>query len=85
MAHIKAGATTKGNRDSVAKRHGVKLYGGQKVKSGGIIIRQTGTKFHPGQGTTLGKDFTIQAIISGLVSFKKRLGKMVVEVLPSKA
>ncbi len=85
MAHIKAGGVTKGNRDSVAKRLGVKVYGGQKVKPGGIIIRQTGTKYHPGQGTTLGKDFTIQAIVMGLVNFKKRLGKMVVEVLPSKA
>ncbi len=84
MAHIKAGATTKGNRDSVAKRHGVKVYGGQKINSGGIIIRQTGTKYHCGQGTTLGKDFTIQAVIAGLVNFKKRLGKMVVEVMPSK-
>ena len=84
MAHIKAGATTKGNRDSIAKRHGIKVYGGQKVQPGSIIVRQTGTKFHHGKGTIIGNDFTIQSVINGLVNFKKRLGKTVVEVLPSK-
>lgn len=81
MAHIKAGGTTKGNRDSAAKRLGVKMYGGQKVKSGNIIIRQTGTKYHGGAGTMTSKDYTIFSVIEGFVKFKKRLGKTVVEVL----
>lgn len=84
MAHIKAGGTTKGNRDSVSKRHGVKKYGGEVVKSGNIIIRQTGTKYHAGNGTKIGNDFTIYSIINGVINFKKRLGKLIVEVLPAK-
>lgn len=82
MAHIKSGGTTKGNRDSVSKRLGVKAYGGQMVKSGNIIIRQKGTKYHPGNGTMMGNDFTIFSIETGKVNFKKHLGKQVVEVLP---
>lgn len=83
MAHIKAGGVTKGNRDSVAKRLGVKIYGGQKIKIGGIIIRQTGTKYHSGNGTMLAGDSTIFANINGVVNFKKKHGKTVVEVLPA--
>jgi large subunit ribosomal protein L27 len=81
MAHIKAGGVTKGNRDSVAKRLGVKIFGGQKIKSGGIIVRQKGTKFHSGKGTMMGGDSTIFSITEGTVSFKKKRGKTVVEVL----
>lgn len=80
MAHIKTGATTKGNRDSISKRRGVKVYGGAKVIPGNIIVRQKGTKFNSGSGTRLGKDFTIYAIKSGVVEFKKRLGEMIIEV-----
>lgn len=69
MAHIKAGGTTKGNRDSRSKRLGVKLYGGEKAKSGNIVIRQKGTKVHPGFGTKMGKDFTIYAVKSGNIRF----------------
>ncbi len=83
MAHIKAGGTTKGNRDSVAKRLGVKIYGGQKAISGNIIIRQRGTKVHAGKGTRSGKDDTIFSVTSGLVNFKRKLGKTIVEVLPA--
>lgn len=83
MAHIKAGGTTKGNRDSVAKRLGVKLYGGEKVSAGSIIVRQRGTKFHPGKGTKLGSDDTLYAVVSGIVNFKTRLGNKVIEVLPA--
>lgn len=78
MAHIKAGGTTKGNRDSIAKRLGVKVYGGQKVIAGNIIVRQRGTKFHPGLGVSLGKDFTIFAVQDGTVRFLKKQGKDVV-------
>lgn len=84
MAHIKAGGTTKGNRDSVSKRLGVKKYGKESVKSGDIIIRQKGTKYHSGMGTKLGNDFTIYSIMEGFVNFKTRLGKLIVEVLPQK-
>ncbi len=83
MAHIKAGGTTKGNRDSVAKRLGVKAYGGEKVQAGSIIVRQRGTVFHPGNGTKLGSDDTLYAAISGIVNFKTRLGNKVIEVLPA--
>ncbi|MCL5676142.1 MAG: 50S ribosomal protein L27 [Patescibacteria group bacterium] len=83
MAHIKAGGVTKGNRDSVAKRLGIKIYGGQKVNKGAIIARQRGTKFHPGQNAKRGGDDSILAKISGIVNFKTRLGKKVIEVLPA--
>lgn len=78
MAHIKAGGTTKGNRDSIAKRLGVKVYGGQKVIIGNIIVRQRGTKVHPGPGVEIGKDDTLFAIRDGTVRFLKKQGKDVV-------
>lgn len=81
MAHIKTGAATSGNRDSKAKRLGVKVYGGGKVVSGNIIVRQKGTKFNAGLGTKLGKDFTIFATKTGVVNFKKHFEDTVVEVL----
>ncbi len=80
MAHTKSGGSTKGNRDSVAKRLGVKLYGGQKAINGNIIIRQKGTKFHPGNGVDMGKDFTIYATQEGTVQFRTHKGKKVVDV-----
>lgn len=78
MAHIKAGGTTKGNRDSIAKRLGVKVYGGQKVIVGNIIVRQRGTKVHPGIGVDIGKDDTLFAVKDGTVRFLKKQGKDVV-------
>lgn len=84
MAHVKAAGTTKGNRDSRSKRLGVKMYGGSVVKTGNIIIRQKGTKFHNGFGTKLGKDFTIYAVTNGLVNFKKHKGNTVVEVIAAR-
>lgn len=81
MAHIKTGSATKGNRDSISKRLGVKVYGGSKVISGNIIIRQKGTRFNAGNGTKLGKDFTIYAVKEGIVQFKKKLGDTMVEVV----
>lgn len=80
MAHIKAGGVTKGNRDSIAKRLGVKIYGGEKVIPGNIIIRQRGTKIHPGIGVAMGKDFTIFAIKEGIVKFKERHGDQFVTI-----
>jgi large subunit ribosomal protein L27 len=70
MAHKKAGGSTKNGRDSNPKMLGVKIYGGQAVKSGQIICRQRGTKFHPGKNVGLGKDFTIFSLINGVVKFE---------------
>lgn len=81
MAHTKAQGAVKGNRDSIAKRLGVKLFGGQSAKAGNIIVRQRGTKFHPGDGVGMGKDYTIFAMTDGYVSFKTRAGRKIVEVL----
>ncbi len=81
MAHTKAQGSVKGNRDSRAKRLGVKIYGGQKVKAGGIIVRQKGTKFHPGIGVSMGKDYTLFSLVQGTVAFKTAKGKRVIEVL----
>ena len=80
MAHTKAQGSVKGNRDSIAKRLGVKLYGGQKAICGNIIVRQKGTKFFAGNGVSMGKDFTLYAVTDGIVGFKTRQGKKVVEV-----
>ncbi len=80
MAHVKAAGTTKGNRDSRAKRLGVKIYGGQKAIKGDIIVRQRGSKVHPGLGVNIGKDFTIYAIKNGTVKFYQRSAKKLVSV-----
>ena len=69
MAHTKAGGSTKLGRDSQSKRLGVKLFGGQMVKAGNIIVRQRGTKMVPGTGTALGVDHTIYATKPGIVQF----------------
>lgn len=81
MAHKKGGGATKKNRDSAGKRLGVKVYGGQNAKPGNIIVRQRGTKFYPGLGTMLGRDHTIFAVKSGVVSFRQKLGKKLVDLL----
>ena len=81
MAHTKAQGAVKGNRDSIAKRLGIKVYGGGRVISGNIIVRQKGSKFNAGNGVSTGKDFTLFAITDGIVNFKTRLGKKVVEVI----
>ena len=81
MAHTKAQGSVKGNRDSLPKHLGVKVYGGSKVIPGNIIIRQKGTKFAPGNGVSMGKDYTIFAMQEGIVNFKQYRGKKVVEVI----
>lgn len=80
MAHKKGGGATKKNRDSAGKRLGVKIFGGQSVKVGNIIVRQRGTSFHPGNGTMLGRDHTIFAVKEGTVVFRKNQGKRIVDV-----
>ena len=85
MAHKKAGGSTNNGRDSVSKRLGVKRFGGQSVLAGNILVRQRGTKFHPGKNVSIGKDHTIFAITEGFVTFKKKSsGKSFVEVLQKK-
>ncbi|MBK6275034.1 MAG: 50S ribosomal protein L27 [Chitinophagales bacterium] len=71
MAHKKGVGSSRNGRESHSKRLGVKLYGGQAAIAGNIIIRQRGTKFHPGIGVGLGKDHTIFALVDGKVLFKK--------------
>ncbi|MBT8769011.1 50S ribosomal protein L27 [Pseudomonas boanensis] len=70
MAHKKAGGSTRNGRDSESKRLGVKLFGGQVVKAGNIIVRQRGTKFHAGFGVGLGKDHTLFAKVDGVIKFE---------------
>jgi len=72
MAHKKAAGSTSNGRDSQAKRLGIKIWGGQVVQSGYIIVRQRGTKYHPGQNVGLGKDHTIFALTSGKVKFQQK-------------
>ncbi|HLN19120.1 MAG TPA: 50S ribosomal protein L27 [Patescibacteria group bacterium] len=72
MAHRKAGGSTNLGRDSISKRLGVKLFGGQVVKTGQIIIRQRGTKFHPGKNVKRGEDDTIFAMKDGVVKFSNK-------------
>ncbi|MFA6918322.1 MAG: 50S ribosomal protein L27 [Candidatus Gracilibacteria bacterium] len=72
MSHKKAGGSTQNGRDSKSKRLGVKVYGGQAVKAGGIIIRQRGTQYFPGKNTGMGKDHTIFSMITGKVVFTEK-------------
>ena len=72
MAHKKAGGSTRNGRDSNPKYLGVKRYGGQLVNAGEILVRQRGTKFHPGEGVGLGRDHTLYALTMGLVKFITR-------------
>ncbi len=80
MAHKTGGGSTRKNRDSLSKRLGVKIYGGQKAEAGNIIVRQKGNKFYSGAGTKQGNDYTIFSVASGKVAFKKKSGKSVIIV-----
>ncbi len=82
MAHKKSGGASRNGRDSESKRLGVKRFDGQLVKAGEVIIRQRGTKVHPGFNVGLGKDYTIFAKIDGMVKFETRRGRKVVSVYP---
>jgi large subunit ribosomal protein L27 len=84
MAHKKGMGSTKNGRDSQSKRRGVKKFGGEKVIAGNIIIRQVGTKFHPGDNVGMGRDFTIFALVDGTVEFKRKdRERNKVSVIPS--
>lgn len=80
MAHTKSQGAVKGNRDSLAKRLGVKLYAGQLAKAGDIIVRQKGSRFFAGRGVSMGRDFTLYATRIGAVRFRPLRGKKFVEV-----
>ncbi len=86
MAHKKAGGSSRNGRDTAGRRLGVKKFGGESVVAGNIIIRQRGTKWHPGTGVGLGKDHTIYALIDGAVTFNTRANaKVFVSVTPAEA
>jgi len=72
MAHKKGTGSTRNGRDSNAQRLGVKRFGGQVVRAGNILVRQRGTSFHPGNNVGLGKDYTIFALIDGVVTFERK-------------
>ena len=83
MATKKGGGSTRNGRDSAGRRLGVKKFGGQIVISGNIIVRQRGTKFHPGSNVGIGKDHTLFATSDGKVNFKKTRTRTFVSVIPS--
>jgi len=70
MAHKKGQGSSRNGRDSSSQRRGIKVYGGQFVTAGSIIVRQVGATFHAGKGTALGKDFTVFALVDGVVAFE---------------
>ena len=74
MAHKKAGGSSRNGRDSAGRRLGVKKFGGESVLAGNIIVRQRGTKFHPGENVGMGKDHTLFALTTGSVNFRKKTG-----------
>lgn len=81
MAHKKAGGSSRNGRDSAGRRLGVKKYGGEAVVPGNIIVRQRGTKYHPGNNVGIGKDHTIFAVAEGSVKFRHRAqGKVFIDV-----
>ncbi len=72
MAHKKGQGSTQNNRDSAGRRLGVKKFGGERVRAGNIVIRQRGTKVHPGENMGMGKDHTLYALIDGVVKFERK-------------
>jgi large subunit ribosomal protein L27 len=83
MAHKKAGGSSRNGRDSAGRRLGVKKFGDQHVVAGNIIVRQRGTKWHPGANVGMGKDHTLFALTDGRVAFGQKLGRAFVNVVPA--
>lgn len=87
MAHKKAGGSSKNGRDSQGQRRGVKVYGGQKIPAGSILVRQLGTRIHPGENVGMGRDYTLFAKVDGVVKYeeygKSNKAKKRVHVLPA--
>ena len=87
MAHKKGQGSSRNGRDSNAQRRGVKKFGGEKVIAGNILIRQVGTKFHPGRNVGMGSDYTLFALIDGVVGFDRegrRINVLLPETVPAK-
>jgi large subunit ribosomal protein L27 len=82
MAHKKGQGSTRNGRDSNPQYRGVKAYGGQFVTAGSIIVRQLGTKFHPGENTALGRDYTLFALTDGTVRFHERRHRKLISIDP---
>lgn len=84
MAHKKAGGSSRNGRDSQSKRLGVKVFGGEAIHAGSIIVRQRGTRFHPGDNVGIGRDHTLFALVDGTVAFDVRgaSNHQIVNVLP---
>ena len=82
MSKTKGGGSTRNGRDSNAQRLGVKVFGGSKVNAGTIIVRQRGTRFHPGNNVGIGGDDTLFSLAEGTVQFGERKGRTIVDVLP---
>lgn len=82
MAHKKSGGSSRNGRDTAGRRLGVKTYGGELVVPGNVIVRQRGTKYHPGSYVGMGKDHTLYALAGGKVQFSWKAHRQVVEVVP---
>jgi large subunit ribosomal protein L27 len=86
MAHKKAGGSSRNGRDTAGRRLGVKLFGGEQATAGAIIVRQRGTKWHPGTGVGMGRDHTLFARVAGTVAFRgTKEDKQLVSIIPPKA
>lgn len=85
MSKTKGGGSTRNGRDSNAQRLGVKAFGGSSVSAGTIIIRQRGTRFHPGKNVGIGGDDTLFALVDGAVQFGQRKGRKVIDIVPATA
>jgi large subunit ribosomal protein L27 len=83
MAHKKAGGSSRNGRDSNGQRRGVKRYGGQLVKAGNILVRQLGTRIHPGTNVGLGRDYTLFAKIDGIVKYEDKRRRKEVSIVPA--
>ena len=83
MSKTKGGGSTRNGRDSNAQRLGVKVFDGTEIHAGTIIVRQRGTRFHPGKNVGIGSDDTLFALVNGSVKFGERRGRRVVDVVPS--
>ena len=83
MAHKKAGGSSRNGRDTAGRRLGFKKFGDENVIPGNIIVRQRGTRWHPGDNVGIGKDHTLFALVEGKVAFRKKLGRTYVSVVPA--
>ena len=83
MSHKKGQGSSRNGRDSNGQRRGVKLFGGQEVRAGGILVRQVGTRIHPGRNVGLGRDYTLFALVDGTVAYGRARGKVVASVTRS--